>query len=785
MNKKILKTLEYKKIKTQIRDYLATDLGKLELDQLFPTSDPDLIQQQLDETDDGVHLDRLNQPLPLPRLVAVDQPLKRLEIGANLNGKELAQFSQILQTVQRINQFFTELESDHVELLTLYSLNEQLVALPELNQRLLQSVDATGWLLDTASQQLQQLRHQIEQTQATIKTKMNGYIHGKRAKYLSDTVITIRDDRYVIPVKAEAKQQFGGIVHDQSASGQTLYVEPQAVVELNNQLRFQQKAALQEEKRILAELSDELRPEGAHLAANATQLGHLDLINAKARYARFLHATKPKLSIRNEVHLKTARHPLIPLDRVVGNSIELNQDCRQLIITGPNTGGKTITMKTLGLLQLMAQSGLFIAADEGSQVGVFDEVFADIGDEQSIEQNLSTFSSHLDNIIQILQQTTARSLVLIDELGAGTDPSEGAALAMAILDAIERLHSTVLATTHYPELKAYAYNHVATENASMEFDEETLRPTYRLLMGVPGQSNALQIARRLGLSEQIVNQATAYTDETDQDLNRMITELTQQTRLARERSTQLAEKLKATTELQQELQDHFGQFQAQREQLVNQAKREANQLVAKTKREAQAVIDDLHRKQRDLQGGVKENEIIADQGKLNALEQQPALRKNRVLKRSKARQTLRVGDDVLVKNYGQQGVLLRKLGQQNWEVQLGILKMKVAESNLEKQGNRQQPTKGTPMVRRTKSAAVPTTLDLRGVRYDDAMHRLDQYLDAALLAGYPTVTIVHGKGTGALRTGVTKVLSRHRQVQKFSFAPPSAGGDGATVVTFK
>ncbi|USS86802.1 endonuclease MutS2 [Fructilactobacillus cliffordii] len=784
MNDKILQTLEYQRIKDQIAPFLVTEAGRTELQQLLPSSDQVTVQRWLDETDDGAHLYRLNRTIPLPKLKDINPAVQRLAVGASLNGKELARINAVLLASLRVQRFFADLAADHIELNLLDQEAATFAVLPEISERLRRSVDENGFLKDDASATLRSIRRRILQLQGTIKGRMESYMHGKKAKDLSETVITIRDDRYVIPVKAEAKQKFGGIVHDQSATGQTLYIEPASVVGLNNDLRSEQINEREEIKRILRELSDLLRPEQAALRQNAEKLGHFDFINAKARSADQLKATKPALSATNQVELKQARHPLIDPAKVVGNDLILGLDYRQIIITGPNTGGKTITMKTLGLLQLMAQSGLFVPASEGSQVGLFDEIFADIGDEQSIEQNLSTFSSHMDNIIQILQQTTKKSLVLIDELGAGTDPHEGAALAISILDAIGTKQSEVLATTHYPELKVYGYNRPETINASMEFDEATLKPTYRLLMGIPGQSNALSIAARLGLPADVVAEARSLTSQDSQEINRMINQLTKQTKAADERARNLEQQLAEATDLHAELQTKFTQFAEQRDQLMNTAKRDANQIVSCTKREANAVIADLHRKQK--QGtDIKEHELIADQGKLNALEQHPELQHNRVLRRQKARKAFRVGDDVLVKTYGQRGVLLKKVGNHDWEVELGILKMKVAESDLEKVKPEAPQRKAKASVRRTKSSGLSTTLDLRGVRYEEAMQRLDRYIDAALLAGYPSVTIIHGKGTGALRTGVTNYLKRNRQVDSFGFSPANAGGDGSTVVKFK
>lgn len=785
MNQKVLDTLEYKQIKQKIGDYLATENGKKELKQLLPSSEAETVNGWLDETDDGAHIYRLNHTIPIPKLVDITPSIKRLEIGANLNGKELAQVSAVLNAILVINRFFENLETEKVELHVLYEEVKTFSNLPEITVQLKKSVDDSGKILDSASGTLSSIRRQISRLEGNIKSKMESFTHGKQSKYLSDPIITIRDDRYVIPVKAEYKQKIGGIVHDQSTSGQTIYLEPASVVGLNNDLRREQINEREEEKRILAQLSDLIRPYQMELLSNAKQLGHFDLINAKARYAASMKATRPEISADNQVNLKNARHPLINQEKVVGNDIKLGFDYRQIIITGPNTGGKTITMKTLGLLQLMAQSGLFITADEGSQAGLYDEVFADIGDDQSIEQNLSTFSSHIDNIISILKRMTNRSLVLIDELGAGTDPREGAALAMSILDAISQSDAEVLSTTHYPELKVYGYNRPETINASMEFDEKTLSPTYRLMIGIPGQSNALSIAGRLGLNESIIMEAESLVDEDSQDINSMIKKLTQQTKAADDRARKLEVELKKVTELHQELTEKFNQFTERRDAMINKAKRDANQIVSRTKRQANEIIDDLHKRQKNAAIDVKENELIEQKGKINALEQHTELKNNKVLKRSKAKKSFKVGDDVLVKTYDQRGVLLKKIGNHSWEVELGILKMKVDETDMDRVKEEKPKHRAQTVVHRTRSSSTSPTLDLRGVRYDDAMQRLDRYIDSALLAGYPSVTIIHGKGTGALRKGVINYLRGNRQVKEFGFSPANSGGDGSTVVKFK
>ncbi|GAA6237533.1 endonuclease MutS2 [Apilactobacillus micheneri] len=784
MDTKVFDTLEYNKIKNKIYEYLTTKNGKNELSSLVPTNNDKSINLWLDETDDGMHVLRLDKEISIPKLDDITPYMKRLKIDATLNGSELSKINKVLKSANALVSFFDKMYEDHVSFKRLYDIVDEFQTIPTISKQLSFSIDDEGNILSSASKELNGIRKRIDKVKTDIRNIMNGYTK-KQAKYLTEPIVTIREDRMVIPVKAEYKNKFGGIVHDRSSSGQTLYVEPSSVIGLNNELRQNQIAERQEERRILIELSDLIRPYQWEIINNSKILGHLDLINAKAKYARKMKATKPLVSTENRVNLKQARHPLIDQDKVVANDLKIGEDNRAIVITGPNTGGKTITIKTLGILQLMGQSGLFVTANEESTIGVFDNVFADIGDEQSIEQNLSTFSSHMDNIVDILNNLTSKSLVLLDELGAGTDPKEGAALAMSILDKIGEVNSEVVATTHYPELKVYAYNRIKTTNASMEFDVDTLQPTYHLLMGIPGQSNGLNIAERLGLSDQIINEARSLTDQDSQDLNNMIVELTDQTKQARENAEYLRTQLADATKLHAELSDKFSKYQNQKERLVTEAKEKANEIAKKAKNKADHIIAELHKKQDQIgKVSVKENELINAKGELNSLRQDISLSNNKVLKKEKAKHDFHKGDDVLVKSYGQRGVLMSKIGNHSWEVQLGILKMKIDDTDLEK-AKPEKENNFTTRVKRSGSSGLSTTLDLRGHRYENAMHEVDQYLDSAVLAGYPSITIIHGKGTGALRKGVTNLLKRDRRVSDFGYSAPNAGGDGSTIVKLR
>lgn len=785
MNKKIFETLEYQKVKDKLKPYLTSDNGKQELTNLEPMVNQDQIQRALTETLDGADAYRLKGGIPIARLANISPQMKRLEIGATLSGLELSQVTKMLRTTQDVLNFFKKLQEEKIEFRTLYATVDKLQALPEISKRLMKSIEGDGHITNEASDKLFGIRNRISSTESEIRAKMDGYTRGKDAKYLSDSIITMRDGRYVIPVMAQYRSHFGGVVHDQSASGQTMYIEPQAVMELNNRLRQNQVEEKTEEERILTELSESLIPYREDLLNNAKILGHLDFINAKARYAAEIKATEPTISEQNQVHFRQARHPLVDPKKIVPNDIDLGEDYKALIITGPNTGGKTITLKTFGLLQLMAQSGLFIPVSENSQMGIFTEIFADIGDEQSIEQNLSTFSSHMDNIVKILDQIDERSLVLFDELGGGTDPKEGAALAIAILDRVGSSGSYVMATTHYPELKAYGYNRPETMNASMEFDTESLEPTYKLLVGIPGSSNAFDIATRLGIEPGVIMQARSLIDQDSQDLSAMIADLSARQKEAADRAAKLKVEVAEAESLHKDLANEYQKLRNSKDQYLEKAKLEANKLVEDTEEKTDVIIKRLRKM--EMQGGaaIKENQLIDSKSELNALHQAPNLKKNRVLQRAKAKQALKPNDDVMVTSYGQRGSLLRQTDKKHWEVQMGIIKMKVPTDEIEKLApEKEQPQKNHTTIRRSSSSVKPT-LDLRGKRYEEAMTEVDRYVDSALLAGYPMVTIVHGKGTGALRKGITEYLQRNRQVKHFEYAAPNAGGNGATVVQFK
>lgn len=783
-NEKIFDTLEFDKIRQRVKHYTQTEMAQNKVAEMKPSSQFETINQWQEETEQALTLLLQDRIIPVPRLKSLNQAIKRLELGASLNGQELAGVGKLLTSVKQVHQFFENLADDDKHFPALQFWVDQCIHIPEIERLIDNAIDEDGSVLSSASSELASIRRNQSNTEQQVRNQLNQILKSK-ASQLTDTLITIRNGRYVVPVKAEYRYQMGGTVHDQSSSGQTLYIEPQSVVNLNNRLAELKVAERKEIDRILDELSQALMPYTKDIRLNQDMLAQLDFIQARGYYAREIDGTKPSLSEDLIVALWQARHPLIEPENIVANDIILGEKYKALIITGPNTGGKTILLKTLGLLHLMGQSGLHIPADEGSQIGLFDNVFADIGDEQSIEQSLSTFSSHMTNNVRIINEATHESLVLFDELGSGTDPQEGAALAMAILEHFRKIGATVMATTHYPELKLYANNAENTINASMEFNSTTLSPTYRLLIGVPGRSNALEISKRLGLPEAILQVAQTGISQDEHSINEMVANLEHERRSAEQQNVKAERFLNEAEQLHQDLRLEYNRWLEQKNKLVEKAKQDANLLVKEKQDEAEKILNEI----RDLQleqgqsNTIKEHVLIDKRTSFDDLKLPEELKKNKVLKRAKQKKTLQPGDDVEVLSYGQRGTIIEKSGNKEYVVQMGILKMKIAEEDLEplKKVNKEKQIN----VQRHAGSKVSTTLDLRGERYDAGLARLSQYLDQALLSNHPMVTIIHGKGTGALRSGVQKALQEHPQVSRFEYSPPNAGGDGSTIVYFK
>ena len=785
MNSKIIEKLEYNRIIKQLSDLAITAPAKEQALTLMPSSNFDEVKKSIDQTRVLSNILRVKGPMPITDFKDVRASLKRLKVKANLNGEELGNIFLILSLAKDVSQFTADLEEREIDTRPIEKTLKNLAIPEHLFKKLNQAIEYDGTVKDTASSKLMQLRHDIQSNETDIKNHMNDYISGKHTQYLSENIVTIRDGRYVLPVKQEYKNKFGGVVHDQSASGQTLFVEPQAVLVLNNRQQNLMAQERQEIHRILIELSELAGMYQKEIKNNADALTQLDFLSAKSKLAKAMKATEPVLNQDHVIKLRKARHPLIDPKKVVPNNIELGTSFDTMLITGPNTGGKTITLKTLGLLQLMAQAGLFITAEEGSQLTVFNEIYADIGDEQSIEQSLSTFSSHMDQIIKIMKDVTEDDLVLIDELGAGTDPEEGASLAIAILDDLRGAQAKIAITTHYPELKLYGYNRARTTNASMEFDLKKLAPTYRLRIGIPGQSNAFAIAHQLGMNEAVVDKARSLMNDEDSDINKMIERLTEQTKAAEQLHETLKQNVDQSITLKRQLQNGLDWYNQQVQKQLEKAQEKADEMLAKKRQKADKIINDLE-EQRRAGGQVRTNKVIEAKGALNKLERENQnLAQNKVLQREKRRHDVSVGDTVKVLSYGQQGVITKKLADHEFEVQIGILKVKVTDRDVEKISTQAAPKKAERAVRSSRglrSTRASSELDLRGQRYEEALTNLDRYIDSSLLAGLNTVTIIHGIGTGAIRNGVQQYLKRNRHVKSYNYAPANQGGTGATIV---
>ncbi|WP_270995683.1 endonuclease MutS2 [Listeria seeligeri] len=785
MDKKVEAILEFDKIKKQLTEFASSSLGEQAILALTPDTDFQVVQKAQLETEEGAKIIRLRGSAPITGLTDVNAHLKRLEIGGDLNGLEIYQIGSNLRVSRQMKNFMADLHEVGVELPLLGALSEELLVLKDVEEDITISIDESGKVLDTASEALSSIRRTLRRTEDRVREKLESYLRDRNAsKMLSDAVITIRNDRYVIPVKQEYKGHYGGIVHDQSASGQTLFIEPQSVVDLNNERKALQAKENQEIERILAEISASLAGWIKEIHHNTFILGRFDFILAKARFGKAMKAVTPHLSDNGVVRLFAARHPLLEADKVVANDIYLGEDFTTIVITGPNTGGKTITLKTLGLLTLMAQSGLQIPTQEDSTIAVFEHVFADIGDEQSIEQSLSTFSSHMTNIVSILAKVNHKSLILYDELGAGTDPQEGAALAISILDASHAKGASVVATTHYPELKAYGYNRAHATNASVEFNVETLSPTYKLLIGVPGRSNAFDISRRLGLSETIITEARSLVDTESADLNDMISSLEEKRNLAESEYEEARELARGADALLKDLQKEISNYYQQKDKLIEQASNKAAKIVGKAEAEAEEIIHELRTMQLNGAAGIKEHELIDAKTRLGKAKPKTI---NKTIPQAPKQKphVFKNGDNVRVLSLGQKGTLLNKINKTEWNVQIGIIKMKIKTTDLEYiQPEKPKKQRIITSVHSSDSPAK-SELDLRGERYEDALQKVDKYLDEALLAGYPQVAIIHGKGTGALRTGVTEYLKNHRMVKSIRFGAAAEGGNGVTIVEFK
>ena len=777
MNTKILETLEFNKVKALFEPHLLTEQGLEQLKELVPTDKADKIRQAFAEMKEMQELFVEHPHFSISATKDIAATCKRLEMGADLNIEEFLLLKRVIFASRELKNFYDNLEN--VRLDHLANWFEKLHDFPHL-QGNLQAINEAGFIENFASEELAQIRRKIHDSESQVRDVLQDLLKQK-AQMLTEGIIASRNGRQVLPVKNTYRNKIAGVVHDISASGNTVYIEPREVVKLSEEIASLRADERYEMMRILQELSERVRPHAAEIANDAWIIGHLDLIRAKVRFIQETGAVVPQVSEDQEIQLLHVRHPLV--QNAVANDVHFGKDLTAIVITGPNTGGKTIMLKTLGLTQLMAQSGLPILADKGSRVGIFEEVFADIGDEQSIEQSLSTFSSHMTNIVDILGKVNQNSLLLLDELGAGTDPQEGAALAMSILEDLRLRQVKTMATTHYPELKAYGIETAYVQNASMEFDTASLRPTYRFMQGVPGRSNAFEIAKRLGLSDVIVGDASKQINQ-DNDVNRIIEQLEEQTLESRKRLENIRQVEQENLKMNRALKKLYNELNREKETELNKAREQAAEIVDLALAESDDILKNLHSKSQ-----LKLHEIIEAKAKFKKLAPEKVdLSKNKVLQKAKKKRAPKVGDDIIVLSYGQRGTLTNQLKDGRWEAQVGLIKMTLEEREFDLvQAQQEAPVKKKQVnvIKRAGGKGPQARLDLRGKRYEEAMEALDAFIDQALLNNMAQVDIIHGIGTGVIREGVTKYLQRNKQVKSFGYAPQNAGGSGATIVTFK
>ena len=777
MNKKILETLEFNKVKALFEPHLLTEQGLEQLKELAPTDKGDKIKQAFAEMKEMQELFVEHPHFSISATKDIAATSKRLEMGADLNIEEFLLLKRVIFASRELQNFYDNLENvclDH-----LANWFEKLHDFPHL-QGNLQAINEAGFIENFASEDLARIRRKIHDSESQVRDVLQDLLKQK-SQMLTEGIIASRNGRQVLPVKNTYRNKIAGVVHDISASGNTVYIEPREVVKLSEEIASLRADERYEMLRILQELSERVRPHAAEIANDAWIIGHLDLIRAKVRFIQETEAVVPQVSEGQEIQLLHVRHPLVK--NAVANDVHFGKELTAIVITGPNTGGKTIMLKTLGLTQLMAQSGLPILADKGSRVGIFEKIFADIGDEQSIEQSLSTFSSHMTNIVDILGKVNQNSLLLLDELGAGTDPQEGAALAMSILEDLRLRQVKTMATTHYPELKAYGIETAYVQNASMEFDTASLRPTYRFMQGVPGRSNAFEIAKRLGLSDVIVGDASKQINQ-DNDVNRIIEQLEEQTLESRKRLENIRQVEQENLKMNRALKKLYNELNREKETELNKAREQAAEIVDLALAESDDILKNLHSKSQ-----LKPHEIIEAKAKLKKLAPEKVdLSKNKVLQKAKKKRAPKVGDDIIVLSYGQRGTLTNQLKDGRWEAQVGLIKMTLEEKEFDLvQAQKEAPVKKKQVnvVKRAAGKGPQARLDLRGKRYEEAMEALDAFIDQALLNNMAQVDIIHGIGTGVIREGVTKYLQRNKQVKSFGYAPQNAGGSGATIVTFK
>lgn len=784
MEKRVLKTLEYDKILAMLKERASCCVSRELVDTMEPSGDFDTVERELKLTAEAETLFYKTGRSPVDDFPDMRHCLERMHAALFLSTGELLGIASCLKAARIAKDILAKEVGGESYL---YNLAGLLITHRSAEEEINRCIINEDEIFDGASPALARIRRAMRLANEKVREKLNSMIRSTAyQKYLQEPIITIRNGRFVIPVKQEYRQQVPGLIHDQSGSGATLFIEPSAVVELGNEYKKLLAEEADEIERILTELTAMLAPYADEIREDLNIMGQIDLVFAKAKLSRELNAVMPRLNRSNYVRIVRGRHPLIPADKVVPIDIWIGKDYRSLIITGPNTGGKTVTLKIVGLFALMVQSGIFVPANEGSEFPVFEHIYADIGDEQSIEQSLSTFSSHMKNIVGILDRADENSLVLLDELGAGTDPIEGAALAMSILEELNDRHCMCVSTTHYSEIKAFAMTHEGMENASMEFDIDRLCPTYRLYIGIPGKSNAFEISSRLGLPSSIIDKAKSFLKGEDVRFEDIISSAQSQHRIAEE-ERKMAEEARAELEkLRADAERERKKLDEDRNRLQAKAKEDAKRIVADTKREMEKLIVEI-RSIKDIDRSAADRAIQAARDTLRATE--TAVNEKEAIKKednTKPPQTVRAGDTVNIVTLDQKATVLSAPDSKgDVMVQAGVMKLnvKLKDIRLIEEKKAAAPTSGKVGLGAGKQVGLE--LDVRGMLVDEANIIVDRYLDDAYNAGLSEVNIIHGKGTGALRTGIQAFLKRHPLVKGYRMGSYGEGDAGVTVVTLK
>ena len=787
---KALKVLEYDKIIDMLLDLTQGELARDLVEKLEPSNDIDDIRRMQEETSEAYRVLARYGDIDYTAATHIKHLVSKASLGSMLFIEDLYDIMQNIFLVSSIKRYLkTAIDDENLKLKHLRRLNDSLASLDDLKKKLSTTIVARDEIADNASSTLRGIRRSKKLKNQAIEDKLNSYITSdKTKKYLQDAIVTMREGRYVIPVKNEYRSSVEGMIHDISQKGSTVFIEPMAVVKLNNELRELENEEKKEIERILYELSSEVSEYKAYLETNEEALKSISFIFARARLAREMRATEPVLNDKGYVNLKNARHPLIPKDKVVPTTVELGDEYTSLIITGPNTGGKTVSLKTVGLITLMAKSGLNIPCDNNSSVAVFDKVYADIGDEQSIEQSLSTFSSHMKNIVHIVENAEYNDLVLFDELGAGTDPTEGAALAISILKLFRERRIRTMATTHYSQIKFYALTSEGVKNASMEFNVDTLSPTYRLIIGIPGKSNAFEISKRLGLDQKIIDSAKELLNENDTRFEDVLKAIEEDRTEIENKRIKINEENEEIERLREKLENKNKKLEEKQEAIINKAKEEAREIVKKAKSESAFIIDEL----KDISSlSKKEDRRRLQEAKdyLRELEDENRLKIKDNKKRTKEiPKDIKLGESVRIisiDKFGEVETLPDDKGDLN--IQVGIMSVRSNINDIERSESKEEVKveKKTKSINKAKSKNISSEINLIGRTVDEAILLLDKYLDDAYLARLKEVRIIHGKGTGTLRDAVRKYLQNSKHVIEYREADYTEGGSGATVAVIK